>query len=187
MEFRPVTISDSLRPLLAEDGGFNGRLGQVALTAPLREALVFEWCAQIDRVRGAGVIVSHLDSHYHAHTLPGIFPVLKQVIKTSSVNRVRLSKNLYSDSLPPASKSLLVKKRLWNAALRFVLDAHTTDAFTEFSTFLELGRLRAPEVRTIELMVHPGHDRYQEETAQLTGHWEKGLNFTVEFINYHDV
>ena len=187
MEFEPLRAAEGLRPLLAEDGKFNGRLGSVAISKSLRLALADEWCAQIERVRSAGIAVSHLDSHYHSHTLPGLFLVLKDVVKTSSVNKVRLTKNLYGDSQPPASKSLLFKKRVWNAALRFALDVRTTDAFTEFSTFVEISRRQRPEVNSIELMVHPGHDQYRAETALLTGPWEKGLNFKVELISYNDV
>lgn len=187
MEYRPLTNPDRLRPILTETGEFAGNLAQTPLTGPLREALVREWCIQIERVREAGVTVSHLDSHYHMHTVPSLFPVLREVVRTSSVKRVRLSKNLYSKAQPPASKSLLLKKRLWNSALRFVIDAHTTDAFTEFSTFLEIGRLQPPDVKTLEVMVHPGHHRYQEETVQLMGPWEKGLNFKVALISYHEI
>ena len=187
MEYAPLTRQDDLRPVLAEDGQFNGRLGVVDMTSSLRKALAIEWCAQIERIREAGITVSHLDSHYHTHTLPAMFPVLKDVIKSSLVRKVRLTKNLYSDSQPPASKSLLLKKRLWIAALRFALDVHTTESFTEFSTFFELSRLRKPDVGTIELMVHPGHDQYRDETDILTGQWEKKLNFKVELISYRDV
>ena len=68
-----------------------------------------------------------------------------------------------------------------------MLDAHTTDAFTEFSTFIEIGRLRSPDVNTVELMVHPGHGKYENETAQLMSNWEKELHFKVELISYNEV
>ena len=40
---------------------------------------------------------------------------------------------------------------------------------------------------SIELMVHPGHMHFEEETQLLCTDWQKTVPFSTELISYHDL
>ena len=168
--FPPLTNTEVFRQagLLGGDGCFNGRIRAIR---PSRRALLAirdEWCAQVARVQETGVLVSHLDSHHHVHTIPWLFPALKAVQRRCGIRRVRLSANLYAPTYhPPALRR--ASKALWNACLRRILVTRTTDYFGPVAVFDELasqGRLPSA-TSTYELMAHPGHAAYDGETAIL--------------------
>jgi chitin disaccharide deacetylase len=50
-----------------------------------------EWDAQIQKVREAGIVPSHLDGHKHVHMLPGLFRIAVQLAKTHSIRAIRIS------------------------------------------------------------------------------------------------
>lgn len=135
-EFRPLTRDPALEPLL-EEGTFRDRVRDVRITSRLAAAAERELIAQVARLMGLGVRVSHLDSHQHVHTLPSFFGVLKRVQKRFDIRRVRISKNVYSPALRPG-RSLLLRKWLWNTALRRFYSTRTTAAFTSFAEFYGL-------------------------------------------------
>ena len=69
-------------------------LGALARRAMLgridADELEAETLAQIARVRGAGIAVTHLDSHRHAHAMPGIFPVVARVASEVGIRVIRI-------------------------------------------------------------------------------------------------
>jgi len=62
--------------LVGKDGRFPAGAGALAgrwLTGRVRiPEVLAEWSAQIERVLGHGIRVTHLDSHQHVHALPGL-------------------------------------------------------------------------------------------------------------------
>ncbi|MCC7032927.1 MAG: ChbG/HpnK family deacetylase [Acidobacteria bacterium] len=194
-EFAPLTPSDqraALQPLLDDRGCFAGesRLQSTPLDAATRRACFIEWCLQIRRVRSLGIEVSHLDSHNHVHTMPALFPVLKRVQREFGVRRVRGTWNLYPTDRP-AARLLLLKKRVWSAALRRCYRTATTDVFTSFAVFhdrvsgVDPGGL--PGCASIELMVHPGAAAFETETQLLEGRWREALRTRIELITYRQL
>jgi predicted glycoside hydrolase/deacetylase ChbG (UPF0249 family) len=186
-EFPPVGNGEGLGPLIGPDGAMNGRILDTPVDGSLRAGIAREWIAQVDRLRAQGVEVSHLDSHLHTHTLPALFPALKAVQRHCGVRRVRITKNLYAPSLPPASRTLLLQKAAWNWALRHLYATRTTQAFAEFATFLELARLGCPIPSPTEAMTHPGAALYAEETRELRGDWLRELEGRVRLISYNEL
>ena len=87
------------RPLLRVPSLTNARTGEFYPLATLaRRAwgshidageLEAETRAQIERVRGAGLTVTHLDSHRHAHAMPGIFSVVSHAARDGGCRCVR--------------------------------------------------------------------------------------------------
>ncbi|MBD3403092.1 ChbG/HpnK family deacetylase, partial [candidate division GN15 bacterium] len=138
-------------------------------------------------VRSACINISHLDSHFHAHTHPGLFLTLKAVQKAHKIGRVRLTKNVYDVDAPVDNNFLRFKKRLWNVGLRRYIATGTTSGFTEFSTFLAIASRTTLRHETLELMVHPGHPEYEQETAELGTRWQTGLQQPITLISYHEV
>lgn len=53
------------------------------------EEVEAEWSAQIARVRGAGVRITHLDSYQHLHLVPGLFRIALRLARRNGVSAVR--------------------------------------------------------------------------------------------------
>ena len=49
-----------------------------------------ELAAQIARVRAAGIVPDHVDSHQHLHVLPGIFPLVLDLAAAAGIRAVRI-------------------------------------------------------------------------------------------------
>jgi predicted glycoside hydrolase/deacetylase ChbG (UPF0249 family) len=166
------------RPLLRVPSLSDARTGELhPLGALARRAiagrivpdeLAAELRAQIERVRQAGIAVTHLDSHRHAHVLPGIFPVVRRVAIEAGIRVVRIPREpLRVNALHAgATARKLVLATSLRAAHALPLDSAlvTTDHFrgvslqggTHFGR--RLGRaLDTLEPGSTELMVHPGH------------------------------
>ena len=146
----------SLRALVAR--AFAGRLdpGDVAI----------ECAAQLARLRNAGLVVTHVDSHRHVHVLPGVWgavveraraagvPVLRVPLEPWSVNPVNWRASLKKAALRVA----------WGVASRGTTPLDRPDRFVGISlqgsrSFLArlLAVLDRLEPGTTELMVHPGY------------------------------
>jgi predicted glycoside hydrolase/deacetylase ChbG (UPF0249 family) len=191
-EFRPLTFSPALQPLLKTNGDFDGDAVQrTVLSKPTRDAIFQEWSSQIARLIGAGIVPSHLDSHHHVHTLPLLFPILKKLQRRFSIKRVRLTKNIYGPD-QPFSSYLLMRKRAWNTMLRLWYPTITTSGFTSLAEFHdlvtngEIGRWVRDKTSTIiELMVHPGNPLFDRETALLYSDWASVHEFNL--LSYSDL
>jgi predicted glycoside hydrolase/deacetylase ChbG (UPF0249 family) len=146
-----------------------GELGRRAMTGRIDAGeLAAELRAQIERVRQAGITVTHLDSHRHAHVLPGIFPVVCRVAAEAGIRVLRIPREPLG--LNPLDLAATSRKLVLAAALRasraLPLDSAlvTTDHFRGVSlqggTHFER-RLRRTldtlEPGSTELMVHPGY------------------------------
>lgn len=186
-QWRPITNDVGLRPILNADGCFAGnRLREVRIDGSLRTALLNEWSAQIERVQSASVHVSHIDSHHHMHTVPGVFMVLKRLQRRYGLRKVRQTMNIYPPDLP-APPLLLARKFIWNVALQKYIPTRTTEGFTSLACFHNNGERLAGKFTVVELMVHPGNDGYVDETRLLTGEWWRYLGFPTEFISYNEL
>ena len=182
-QFQPLTGGDAATVLTHGTGQLSRRIETAAPTMALLRAAYDECCAQIDLLASAGVAISHFDSHNHVHTRPHLFPVLKALQKRYRIRKVRLAKNLYSDS-QPCPPSLRWKKAAYNTALRRLYRTQTTEAFTELLTFAEVGAQHGLRYRTVELMVHPGASYAAAETALLQSDWLPNLNPRATAITY---
>jgi predicted glycoside hydrolase/deacetylase ChbG (UPF0249 family) len=186
-EFKPLTTNPALAPILNGKGEFNcNRIRDIDVGSELRKAIFHEWCAQIARLRLLGIELSHIDSHHHVHTIPSLFLVLKRVQKWSGIHKVRLSMNLYGFG-EQKSGFLLLKKRLWNFALRSFYATTTTSGMTDLRGFSEIaGRLRLC-AHSVEVMVHPGSPLYRAETQILAGPWIQQLPLEALMISYREL
>jgi predicted glycoside hydrolase/deacetylase ChbG (UPF0249 family) len=157
----------------------------------LLAGVVEEWSAQVQRVIDGGLVVSHLDSHEHVHTLPMLFPALKAVQRRFGIRRVRNTWSVYEQARMP-SRSLRWKKRLWTAALRTIYRTRTTDEFSDFLMFLRAVQegTYAPAIwpRVVELMVHPnGAVNNGEEAQALRSDWLHSLPVVGRLTSYSDL
>ncbi len=187
--FPPLRPSPQLEPILDENGSLSPKLFKTQITSQLQRAAFDELTAQVERALGAGIPVSHFDSHQHIHTLPKLFPVLKALQRRFGIRRVRSTINL----LPPGqhlSPIRWFKKRLFCHALRWHYRTASPEGLGEFRDFyagLESGQL--PRFRELELMVHPGTTAptYMHEVALLRSDWRRRLPSGIAFGNYYSI
>lgn len=145
------------------------RLVRRALSGGITPAhLLTECTAQLQRLRAAGVAVTHLDSHRHIHAVPGIWGPVLATARAAGVVAVRIpreSGQWKGFRFSAAMKAWLIGAA-WRAASRGDTgrDLHRADRFCgmvlfgapDFSSRL-LDLLDGLEPGTTELMVHPGY------------------------------
>lgn len=197
IEFSPLTNRDvfTKHGIVGNEGHFiEGAIFCITIDEELKNAVFEEWDAQITKVEQAGLIPSHCDSHQHTHTIPALCDVLCKVLDKHNINHVRLAivpsvclilrekkqpiKHIRNNGAVRPPKRNFISRRLrffilkyksirWNHSISNVFSTtHCCYAFRHFyydSKFLSLGNGES----TIELMCHPGHKAYQDETDKL--------------------
>lgn len=118
-----------------------------------------ELCAQVERLINHGINITHADSHQHIHTALYLFPIVHEVMKKYSINKLRIRKN--------TGKSTI--RTLYSNSYRNImrkLGYRTTDYFNNIRKY------KCQKCGISELMVHPDYDsnilidRYKyEQTA----------------------
>jgi len=89
----PVLPPERVASLVQEDGRFLPGYGEFMaryLSGGVRdEEVEAEWSAQIARLRGAGVRMTHLDSIQHLHLVPGLFRVALRIARANGIMAMR--------------------------------------------------------------------------------------------------
>lgn len=185
--------------LTDENGAFlkNGYKKVERYTKELKSAIYEEWNEQIRSIRERGVVISHADGHHHCHTVLSLKEVLHDVLKNNGIKKVRLPQSrTFRMRLDGIYRTLPNKKVDLNGEIQksesnkasfhraflgslkeekklFFYKHHfqTTDFFTAAAFFQEYKDylLKHYPNMTIELMCHPGHPDYDEETHALNG------------------
>jgi predicted glycoside hydrolase/deacetylase ChbG (UPF0249 family) len=189
-QFASLSGDPGLAPLLDTNGAFLGitqhGISSVPLTKELKQGIYVEWCAQIESAFAMGVPVSHIDSHHHVHTRVGMLGVLRRIQQRFGIRKVRLRRNLAGTSAPMRIARGVVNNA-WNFALRNLVHATTTDGFLAFAPFHERLRAGMRFKGTIEVMCHPGAEKFAAETELLRGDWKEKFERQVELISYNDL
>jgi predicted glycoside hydrolase/deacetylase ChbG (UPF0249 family) len=184
-EFKPVSKNKFLYPILDSNGNFSKDIRLINMNRNLMYAVFDEWSAQVEKLIKEGINISHIDSHGHIHTDPRLFYVLKKIQKKYSLNRVRISQNIYS--LENKISSLLVfKKKLWNFALHYFPRTITTNYFGDIEDFIKLPKKDISRIDTVELMTHPGGYKATDENILRSNLQEKSKT-PVSYISYNEL
>ncbi|ABF41586.1 YdjC-like protein [Candidatus Koribacter versatilis Ellin345] len=180
-EFAPLLPSAGLAPFLSSDGSFQRKAIPLRLDGQVQRAVVKEWRAQIACLRNAGVTISHIDSHHHIHTRLALLPCLLEVCAEEKIDRVRLRHTFTGNE---ALSRWRIDNLLYNWTLRQSFTC--TDEFGPLLAYVK-GPHRLPESCTAELMVHPGHENYSQETSALTYCGSRDFLSQHERISYLDL
>ncbi|MBY2072452.1 chitin disaccharide deacetylase [Clostridioides difficile] len=73
-------LLSNLKTIVDKDGFFIRRITDEIIEKMDCNEIYRELCAQIDRVKGLGIDISHLDSHHHIHTLVSLKPVIEKIV-----------------------------------------------------------------------------------------------------------
>ena len=178
----PVAERETITSLLNNDGEFAGGPESLLLRR-VRRGLTLaevetEWDAQIQRVRDAGILPTHVDGHKHVHMLPGLFEIALKLAKRHGIGAIRVS--LEASSLRAALSSgskhhagVVMKQGVQARGLKFLArDARdqaeragisTADFFCGIAQTGELTRegveqfVKSLPDGTTELICHPGY------------------------------
>ena len=126
--------------------------------------------AQLAALERVGIRPTHMDSHRHAHVLPGILPAVVASARDANVHFVRRPLDQPSLQDPIASAKMLVLHAAWRTALRGVAPANR-ELLARAPHFRGIALQGAPDVRerllatldllprgATEIMLHPGYD-----------------------------
>ena len=172
-EHRPLAGAAAVASLVGPDGRFPPHVTQL-LGKRLRGSVSLpevrlELDAQLRRVREAGLVVSHLDGHQHAHVLPGIAAVVAELADAHGVDAVRYPVERVRGYM---LRSLGYARRVAEQTALNLFCASSplkrlrrSDDFVGFyfggrldEANLETVLADLPSAGTVELMCHPGRD-----------------------------
>lgn len=186
-QFAPLSEKSGLDLILDEKGEFAGnKVRLISLDSGLKAAIHQEWRAQIEKISSAGVKISHLDGHQHIHTVPTLFFVLKQIQREFNIQKVRISRTFVGKGRAYSLSKRLCKSA-YNLAMRHYPPTRTTDEFGSFWNYISLDLTRDILPKSVELMTHPGHKGYAEETRMLDTEWQQNIPYSIELVNYNEL
>jgi len=171
----PPLLPASRVPSLVGEGGAFPATWRAFLFRAARvrtSELEAEFSAQIERVKGAGLAVDHLDAHQHLHLLPRVREVVLHLARRFSISAIRVPR-AGSRRLPGIGVRLLARGLARHAARAGIAYPEATEGFDDSGAMRTdrfrraLLRIAASGARSAEIFVHPGEaadparDRYR--------------------------
>ncbi len=158
------TLPPSRVPTLVADDGRFRRSWKPFIVACLRgkvslAEVELELTAQIERLRSAGVTLTHLDAHKHVHAYPPVFAIVADADARGTVRRQAL---LNAMMRPWAGRDYRIAAAHDVRTPHFVGRIHTGI----LSPQALAGVVRALQPGVTELMVHPG---YRDDELERSG------------------
>ena len=182
-------LTKGLTELTDETGKFNNSYGKLMIKAfnpknkDFTEQLRKEFCAQIDKVKGAGIKITHIDSHVHTHAIPPIFKLVCEIAKEYDIKQVRTQHEhcyavpdimAYTNRTYPLN---LIKIALLNTFTlsnkpfvrksglhtnNYIIGVGYTSMMSVLTVAYGLDALKQKKNITVEALIHPC--RYEEGT-----------------------
>lgn len=166
-ELRPLLAGRSLglHVDVSEFASLTGPLhGRRGLDFPISAVgdLVTEISAQCERLLDAGLTVSHVDSHQHAHYQPVVFEAL---LRAAARYRIPYARGI--SNVPPTRFRRQVRRRLSTERARYS-GIGTLAAFGP-AAMIQVALDAGWRPDTLEVMCHPGHyqPKYEDEIRWL--------------------
>jgi predicted glycoside hydrolase/deacetylase ChbG (UPF0249 family) len=126
----------------------------------------------VDKLRAAGVVLVHCDSHQHVHLLGPIARITIDLCRSYEMNRVRIVNE--APSLDALARAIpLVAMNIFSfrlARMAKKAGVSTVDSFFGFNTSMRVNArvidraLRASRTKSVELMCHPGYNPKERKT-----------------------
>ena len=162
-EGRPLTDGITRAPLFVKNGVFHRAFLQQPreLNEAERKAVFAELYAQAERIRDAGIAITHADSHHYLHTYQTLAPIFAEVCRQCGIDSIRLNRTLDTPAHPRVTDGR-IDNRFWREQ-----GLRTAEHFGRYPDLLDL---EIPD-RT-EILVHPDLDkggRLIDRTAVVDG------------------
>ncbi len=125
------------------------------LTKKEKKLIFDEFAAQIEKVRNAGIIITHIDTHHHTDDVWSITQIILTLLKTYNIPSMRILNNLNRSTRFYKSGY----RRIINGLIR-LNNANFSDYFgnqLEAISLLRNGRSLS-EHKKLEIMVHPDYN-----------------------------
>jgi hypothetical protein len=149
-EGKPILFNN--KKFLDDNGCWNIKItNKIFQILNVQERLQFlnEIYAQIDRALENNIILTHLDSHYHLHTLPCFFNLFIRAAKHYKL-KVRLAQTYREGSYIKYWFRIYLNQLLKRNGLNYTTCFETVERF--------VNRKVGSEDHTIEVMLHPDFD-----------------------------
>jgi len=187
-EFHPISGTEKLELLLDSQGRFDAtKMRGAPANSVLKDGIYREFTAQIEKLQSLGLGPTHIDSHFHVHTIPWMFPVLKKLQRRFQIRRVRIRGTFGSPANVRRSRRLLTAA--YNFGLRNYYRSTTAQGFLNFETFHNRLLNNKLKYRTVEVMVHPGSHTFNhaKEIEMLKGSWREETPQPIRLIDYRQL
>jgi len=191
---RPLSPPTDIPSLVTKEGRFppdwRSFLARYLRGGVRRRHIETELRAQIERVRQAGLDISHLDSHQHLHMLPGVLPIVVRLAAEYGVGALRYPNQRRSHTVGGGVGARL-RRRAEGAALRLLcrsgrrlVAANGLLVPDDFRGFSEAGAwdeeslagaLSDLDGGLTEIGCHPGADDGIDDELHWGYHWEREL------------
>lgn len=155
------------------------RTVSVLLRAAMRRELRLyeELRAQVEKIAGAGVRLTHLDTHKHTHLFPPVLDAVARIAEEFGIQWVRRPFDLPVTPARTPLATRVISRSLSVVRRRFhrVLTSHGCRTTDHFAGFQMTGRFSAADLAslirslpegTTEFMTHPGHHGQELESAR---------------------
>lgn len=149
-EGQPLTGAIRDVPLFVGDGTFHQRFLRHPRTLDEGEqkAVFAELCAQAERIRSAGIAITHADSHHYLHTYAALAPIFAEVCHRCGIDTIRLNRTIDTPAHPRISEAR-IHNRFWREQGLMTAE--------HFGRFADLSDTDIPD--RCEILVHPDFDR----------------------------
>lgn len=142
--------------------------------------LIFkEYSAQIEKIRGNGIPITHLDTHHQIHDMWAITHLLSALLKAYNIPSMRILNNL--------EKSKKIHKNTYRHLMNIILKAKNINFTNYLGNQIDvLSKLKTEPAflynNSVEIMVHPDYNKNGILIDRL-GKTELDLKFPMDVTN----
>jgi hopanoid biosynthesis associated protein HpnK len=139
---RPVAPTSQIKSLVDADGALPPTLTKLALRLARRsvslDEIVIEFRAQLERIAGHGIKVTHLDTHKHSHTHP---QVMRALALAAAEFGIRCVRNPFEHLFGGTSRGNVAK---WSFMKQSALSAAIQPSAIQFKRLVRRSGLETP-------------------------------------------
>jgi chitin disaccharide deacetylase len=137
--------------------GFKGKRNNLFLLSKNEEYLIYkEFSAQIERIKNAGISITHIDTHHHIHEIFSITMIVIALLRKYNIPSMRILNNL----IPNTKLYKFVYRKSVNWYIR-IKNANYSDFFGNQLHAISQLKINRDYIinQKLEIMVHPDFNK----------------------------